>query len=198
MSYKKEEIFDAELTRKLAEHCKSILDLIADDPVREGLKDTPLRMAKAMQFLTSGYDQDPAAILRQAIFHEEYNQMVIVKDIDMHSLCEHHLLPFMGKCHVAYIPDGQITGLSKIPRVVEAYARRLQVQERLTQQICDCIQQTLNPKGVAVTIEAEHTCVSMRGVQKNLATTVTSAYSGVFSTDKNIRAEYLGAISKDN
>lgn len=196
MAYKKEEIFDPEITQQIAGHCAAILELIADDPKREGLKDTPQRMAKAMQFLTKGYDEDPSAILRSALFNEPYSQMVVVKDIELHSLCEHHLLPFIGRCHVAYIPDGQITGLSKIPRVVEAFARRLQVQERLTNQICECIQNTLNPKGVAVTIEAEHTCVSMRGVQKNLATTVTSAYSGVFKTDPQIKAEYLSAIAK--
>lgn len=196
MSYKKEEIFDAATTAEIASHCEAILKLIADDPAREGLKDTPLRMAKAMQYLTSGYGQEPADILKSALFHEDYRQMVLVKDIDLHSLCEHHLLPFMGKCHVAYIPDGTITGLSKIARTVEAFARRLQVQERLTQQICDCIQETLSPKGVAVTIEAEHTCMSMRGVQKTHATTVTSAYSGIFLSDKDIRAEYLAQITK--
>ncbi len=194
MSYKKEEIFDTELTRQLAEHCEAILRLIADDPEREGLRDTPVRMAKAMQFLTKGYGENPADILRSALFHEPYDQMVVVKDIDLHSLCEHHLLPFIGKCSVAYIPDGTITGLSKIPRVVEAFARRLQVQERLSQQICDCIQETLSPKGVAVTIEAEHTCMTMRGVQKPSATTVTSSYSGVFLTDTALRAEYLQKI----
>lgn len=191
MSYKKEEIFDPATTATLAEHCKAILDIIADDPDREGLKDTPVRMAKAMQFLTKGYEEDPAAILRSALFHEQYSQMVLVKDIDLHSMCEHHLLPFIGKCHVAYIPDGTITGLSKISRTVEAFARRLQVQERLTSQICDCIQETLKPKGVAVVIEAEHTCMSMRGVQKTDATTVTSAYSGIFLEDAATRAEFL-------
>ncbi|MCQ2186155.1 MAG: GTP cyclohydrolase I FolE [Bacteroidales bacterium] len=196
MSYKKEEIFDPETSARIAQHCKAILELIADDAEREGLKDTPMRMAKAMQFLTKGYEEDPAEILKSALFHEDYRQMVVVKDIDLHSLCEHHLLPFMGKCHVAYIPDGTITGLSKIARTVEAFARRLQVQERLTRQICDCIQDTLEPKGVAVTIEAEHTCMSMRGVQKTAATTVTSAYSGIFLENDQLKAEYLGAIGK--
>lgn len=196
MSYKKEEIFDPETSARIAQHCKAILELIADDAEREGLKDTPMRMAKAMQFLTKGYEEDPAEILKSALFHEDYRQMVVVKDIDLHSLCEHHLLPFMGKCHVAYIPDGTITGLSKIARTVEAFARRLQVQERLTQQICDCIQDTLAPKGVAVTIEAEHTCMSMRGVQKTAATTVTSAYSGIFLENDQLKSEYLGAIGK--
>lgn len=196
MSYKKEEIFDPETSARIAQHCKAILELIADDAEREGLKDTPMRMAKAMQFLTKGYEEDPAEILKSALFHEDYRQMVVVKDIDLHSLCEHHLLPFMGKCHVAYIPDGTITGLSKIARTVEAFARRLQVQERLTRQICDCIQDTLEPKGVAVTIEAEHTCMSMRGVQKTAATTVTSAYSGIFLENDQLKAEYLGTIGK--
>lgn len=196
MAYKKEEIFDHELSKQLAEHCRAILQLIADDPEREGLKDTPMRMAKAMQFLTKGYDEDPAQILRSALFHEDCRQMVVVRDIDFHSLCEHHLLPFMGKCHVAYIPDGTITGLSKVARCVEAFARRLQVQERLTRQICDCFQQTLNPLGVAVMIEAEHTCMTMRGVQKSGSSTVTTAYSGRFADDATLRQEFLAAISK--
>lgn len=198
MSYKKEEIFDKKTTALLAEHCEAILSIIADDPSREGLKDTPLRMAKAMQFLTKGYDENPAAILQSALFHESCHDMVVVHDIDLHSLCEHHLLPFIGKCHVAYIPDGTITGLSKLARCVEAFARRLQVQERLTRQICDCIQESLSPKGVAVIIEAEHTCMTMRGVQKSGSKTVTSAYSGVFLEDVAAREEFQRALSLRN
>lgn len=194
MSYKKEEIFDSNTTNALAEHCRAILELIADDPEREGLINTPTRMAKAMQFLTKGYAEDPVAILRSAIFEENGRDMVIVKDIDVHSLCEHHLLPFYGKCHIAYIPDGRITGLSKLPRAVEAFARRLQVQERLTRQICDCVQEALEPLGVAVIIEAEHSCMSMRGIQKTGAKTRTSAYSGVFLEDDGLRKEFLSAL----
>lgn len=194
MSYKKEEIFDSNTTNALAEHCRAILELIADDPEREGLINTPTRMAKAMQFLTKGYAEDPVAILRSAIFEENGRDMVIVKDIDIHSLCEHHLLPFYGKCHIAYIPDGRITGLSKLPRAVEAFARRLQVQERLTRQICDCIQEALEPLGVAVIIEAEHSCMSMRGIQKTGAKTRTSAYSGSFLEDDGLRKEFLSAL----
>lgn len=196
MSYKKEEIFDADVTAALASRCEAMLALIDDDPGREGLKDTPVRMARAMQFLTKGYAENPVEILRSALFHEEFGRMVLVRDIDICSLCEHHLLPFIGKCHVAYIPDGTITGLSKLVRTVEAFSRRLQVQERLCRQICDCIQEALGPKGVAVTIEAEHTCMSMRGVQKRGTMTVTSAYSGVFLSDPALRQEYLSAISK--
>ena len=194
MSYKKEEIFDSNTTNALAEHCRAILELIADDPEREGLINTPTRMAKAMQFLTKGYAEDPVAILRSAIFEENGRDMVIVKDIDIHSLCEHHLLPFYGKCHIAYIPDGRITGLSKLPRAVEAFARRLQVQERLTRQICDCVQEALEPLGVAVIIEAEHSCMSMRGIQKTGAKTRTSAYSGAFLEDDGLRKEFLSAL----
>lgn len=194
MSYKKEEIFDSNTTNALAEHCRAILELIADDPEREGLINTPTRMAKAMQFLTKGYAEDPVAILRSAIFEENGRDMVIVKDIDIHSLCEHHLLPFYGKCHIAYIPDGRITGLSKLPRAVEAFARRLQVQERLTRQICDCVQEALEPLGVAVIIEAEHSCMSMRGIQKTGAKTKTSAYSGSFLEDDGLRKEFLSAL----
>ncbi len=195
MSYKKEEIFDPAVTDALASHCRAILALSGDDPDREGLKDTPVRMAKAMQFLVKGYAEDPAEMLRSALFNEEFSSMVLVKDIDICSLCEHHVMPFIGKCHVAYIPDGKITGLSKLVRTVEAFSRRLQVQERLCRQICDCIQETLGPLGVAVTIEAEHTCMSMRGVQKRGTLTVTSAYSGVFLSDPAVRQEYLSAIS---
>lgn len=196
MSYTKEEIFDENTTRELAEHYSRILELLGDDASREGLKKTPERVAKAMQFITQGYDQDPAAILKSALFHEDYSQMVLVKDIELYSLCEHHLMPFIGKCHVAYVPDGTITGLSKIARVVECFARRLQVQERLTVQIRDCIQETLKPQGVAVVIEAEHTCMSMRGVQKSDAITVTSAFSGNFLSDERTRNEFLQLIRR--
>lgn len=196
MSYTKEEIFDENTTRELAEHYSRILELLGDDASREGLKKTPERVAKAMQFITQGYDQDPAAILKSALFHEDYSQMVLVKDIELYSLCEHHLMPFIGKCHVAYVPDGTITGLSKIARVVECFARRLQVQERLTVQIRDCIQDTLKPQGVAVVIEAEHTCMSMRGVQKSDAVTVTSAFSGNFLSDERTRNEFLQLIRR--
>lgn len=194
MSYRKEEIYDDAVTAELATHYKEILRLLGEDPEREGLVKTPERVAKAMQFVTQGYDQDPAEILRSALFHEPYNEMVLVKNIELYSMCEHHVMPFIGKCHVAYIPDGTITGLSKIARVVECFARRLQVQERLTMQIRDCLQETLAPKGVAVVIEAEHTCMSMRGVQKADAMTTTSAFSGIFLSDERTRNEFLNLI----
>ena len=162
--YTHEERYNPEVTAELMKHYKAILDLLGEDSEREGLLKTPERVAKAMQFLTKGYHEDPMAILRSAIFKEEYKQMVIVKDIELYSMCEHHLMPFYGKAHVAYIPNGYITGLSKVARVVETFARRLQVQERLTVQIRDCIQEALNPMGVAVVIEAAHTCMQMRGV----------------------------------
>lgn len=194
MPYLKNELYDEQITSELAEHYARILELLGEDPEREGLKKTPERVAKAMQFITQGYDQDPAEILRSALFHEDYSQMVLVKDIELYSICEHHMMPFIGKCHVAYIPDGTITGLSKIARVVECFARRLQVQERLTVQIRDCIQDTLKPQGVAVVIEAEHTCMSMRGVQKSDAITTTSAFSGNFLRDVRTRNEFLQLI----
>lgn len=194
MSYRKEEIYDDAVTAELATHYKEILKLLGEDPEREGLVKTPERVAKAMQFVTQGYAQDPAEILRSALFHEPYNEMVLVKNIELYSMCEHHVMPFIGKCHVAYIPDGTITGLSKIARVVECFARRLQVQERLTMQIRDCLQETLAPKGVAVVIEAEHTCMSMRGVQKADAVTTTSAFSGIFLSDERTRNEFLHLI----
>ncbi len=194
MAYKKLELYNDDLTAELAEHYSRILELLGEDPQREGLRKTPERVAKAMQFITQGYGQDPAEILRSAIFHEDYSQMVLVKDIELYSVCEHHMMPFIGKCHVAYIPDGTITGLSKIARVVECFARRLQVQERLTMQIRDCIQDTLKPRGVAVVIEAEHTCMSMRGVQKSDAITITSAFSGNFLRDVRTRNEFLQLI----
>lgn len=175
-------------------HYREILRLLGEDPGREGLLKTPERVARAMQFLTKGYGEDPSAILLSAKFREEYKQMVIVKDIDLYSLCEHHLLPFYGKAHVAYIPNGHITGLSKIARVVEVFARRLQVQERMTVQIRDCIQEALAPMGVAVVIEASHMCMQMRGIQKQSSTTTTSAFSGVFLSQMNTRQEFLSLI----
>lgn len=194
MSYIKEEIYDADVTTQIAEHYREILRLLGEDPQREGLVKTPERVAKALQFLTQGYGQDGAEILRSAMFKEEYKQMVLVKDIELYSTCEHHVMPFIGKAHVAYIPDGTITGLSKIARVVETFARRLQVQERLTVQIRDCIQETLNPLGVAVVIEASHTCMTLRGVQKANAVTSTSAFSGIFLKDERTRNEFLNLI----
>lgn len=196
MAYHKEENYDADVTRQIAAHYREILRLLGEDPGREGLVKTPERVAKALQFMTQGYTQDGAEILRSALFKEEYSQMVIVRDIDLYSTCEHHIMPFIGKCHVAYIPDGTITGLSKIARVVETYARRLQVQERLTMQIRDCIQNTLNPLGVAVVIEAMHSCMTLRGVQKANAVTTTSAFSGVFLKDEKTRNEFLNLISR--
>lgn len=194
MAYRKIEEFDADTTEKLAAHYKEILKLIGEDPEREGLLKTPERVAKAMQFLTHGYDADPVAILNSAKFKEEYKQIVLVKDIEIYSLCEHHILPFYGKAHIAYIPNGYITGLSKIPRVVEAFARRLQVQERLTVEIRDCIQNTLNPLGVAVVIEAAHMCMQMRGVQKQNSVTTTSAFTGAFLKDLRTREEFMRLI----
>ena len=178
---------------KLAEHYHDILGLLGEDPEREGLQKTPMRVAKAMQILTRGYSQDPHKVLTDALFKEDYNQMVIVKDIDVFSLCEHHMLPFYGKAHVAYIPNGHITGLSKIARVVDIYSHRLQVQERLTQQIKDCIQETLKPMGVMVVIEAEHMCMQMRGVEKQNAITTTSDFSGVFN-NLNTRQEFMNLL----
>ena len=178
---------------KLAEHYHDILGLLGEDPEREGLQKTPMRVAKAMQILTRGYSQDPHKVLTDALFKEDYNQMVIVKDIDVFSLCEHHMLPFYGKAHVAYIPNGHITGLSKIARVVDIYSHRLQVQERLTQQIKDCIQETLKPQGVMVVIEAKHMCMQMRGVEKQNAITTTSDLSGVFN-NLNTRQEFMNLL----
>ncbi|MCF0177339.1 MAG: GTP cyclohydrolase I FolE [Bacteroidales bacterium] len=195
MSYKKIEEFDQQTTAALMTHYKAILELLGENPEREGLLKTPERVAKAMQFLTKGYDEDPAAIIKSAMFKEEYQQMVLVKDIELYSMCEHHMQPFYGKAHVAYIPNGYITGLSKIPRVVETFARRLQVQERLTVQIRDCIQETLNPLGVAVVIEAAHMCMQMRGVEKQHSVTTTSAFTGVFLSDKRTRSEFLQLIN---
>jgi GTP cyclohydrolase I len=179
-TYRKIEQFDSETTEKLSEHFKKIIELLGEDTAREGLTRTPVRVAKSMQFLLQGYEQNPEEILRSAMFKEDYRQMVIVKDIEIYSMCEHHMLPFIGKAHIGYIPNGYITGLSKIARVVDAYARRLQVQERLTTQIKECIQNTLNPLGVAVVIEAQHLCMQMRGVQKQHSVTTTSDFTGAF------------------
>lgn len=182
---------------ELAHHYHEILTLLGEDPSRDGLVKTPMRVAKAMQILTRGYSQDPNKVLTDALFAEEYNQMVIVKDIDFFSMCEHHMLPFYGKAHVAYIPDGHITGLSKIARVVDIYSHRLQVQERLTEQVMRCIQQTLKPQGVMVVIEAKHMCMMMRGVEKRNAITTTSAYSGVFESAKT-RNEFINLLRGNN
>ena len=194
MAYRKLEEYDEKTTKELAGHIKAILELLGEDVEREGLLKTPERVAKAMQFLTQGYFQDGEEIVQTAVFTEPYSQMVLVKDIELFSLCEHHMLPFIGKAHVAYIPNGRITGLSKVARVVETYARRLQVQERLTEQIRDCIQDSLKPLGVAVVIEAMHTCMSMRGVQKSNAVTTTSAFSGIFLKSDKTRNEFLQLI----
>lgn len=193
--YHKEESFDPETIGKLKEHYAAILGLLGENVAREGLVKTPERVAKAMSFLTKGYSVDPLSILRSAMFREEYKQMVLVKDIELYSLCEHHMLPFYGKAHVAYIPNGYITGLSKIARIVECYARRLQVQERLTVQIRDCIQEALNPMGVAVVIEASHMCMQMRGVEKQESATTTSAFTGIFLSDHRTREEFMTLIS---
>ena len=193
-NYKREDIYNQEKIDELMGHYREILRLLGEDPDREGLLKTPERVAKAMSFITKGYAQDPIAILRSAMFKEEYQQMVLVKDIELFSVCEHHMLPFIGKAHVAYIPNGHITGLSKIARVVECFARRLQVQERLTVQIRDCIQQALNPIGVAVVIEASHTCMQMRGVEKQRSITTTSAFTGIFLSDPRTRDEFMQLI----
>jgi GTP cyclohydrolase IA len=195
--YVKVDQYNPGLTKRIAERYRSILKDLGENPDREGLRNTPERVAKALQFLTHGYDLDPAAILRSAMFRQEYQQMVIVKDIELYSLCEHHVLPFFGKCHVAYIPNGHIVGLSKIPRVVDAFSRRLQVQERLTVEIRDCIENTLKPQGVAVVIEAQHMCMVMRGIQKQHSIATTSAFTGEFNVDKT-RAEYMRLIARDN
>lgn len=192
--YLKVDKYNKEAIDELAGKYRSILTEIGENPEREGLAKTPERVAKAMQFLTHGYDLNPADILKSALFKEEYSQMVIVKDIEVYSLCEHHLLPFFGKAHVAYIPNGCVVGLSKIPRVVDAFARRLQVQERLTNEIRDCIQETMNPIGVAVVIEAQHLCMQMRGIQKQNSVTTTSAFTGEFMKDST-RSEFLRLIS---
>lgn len=194
MAYKKTETYDSAATEQIAQHVEAILALLGENPEREGLVKTPQRVAKALQFITKGYQEDGVEIIRGAIFDEEYQQMVLVKDIDLYSTCEHHMMPFIGKCHVAYIPNGKITGLSKIARVVETFARRLQVQERLTVQIRDCIEEALHPLGVAVVIEASHTCMQIRGVEKANSITTTSAFSGAFLNSDKTRNEFLNLI----
>jgi GTP cyclohydrolase I len=192
--YAKIESFDDKTTHELSAHYKEILKLLGEDETREGLEKTPFRVAKAMQFLTQGYNMNPEKIIRSAMFREDYQQMVVVKDIELYSMCEHHMLPFFGKAHVAYIPRHHITGLSKIARVVEAFARRLQVQERLTTQIKECIHNTLNPLGVAVVIEAQHMCMQMRGVQKQHSVTTTSDFTGAFLNNLATRNEFFNII----
>ncbi len=194
MAYKKIEQYDEKTTSGLMENYRKTLELIGEDPNREGLEKTPERIAKAMQFLTQGYEQDANAILNSAKFHEDVSEMIIVKDIELYSMCEHHMLPFYGKAHVAYIPNGYITGLSKIARVVDVYSRRLQVQERLTHQILNSIKETLNPLGVAVVIEASHLCMMMRGVEKQNSVTTTSAFWGEFEKNET-RSEFVKLIS---
>lgn len=184
------------ITEEIKLNFSKIIDLLGEDNEREGLEKTPLRAAKAMKFLTEGYEKDPKQILQSAMFSEDYNEMVIVKDIELYSLCEHHMLPFFGKAHIAYIPNGKIVGLSKIPRVVDVFSRRLQVQERLTEQVLDCINDTLNPKGVGVVIEASHMCMMMRGVQKQNSTTTTSGFRGSFR-ETDTRNEFLRLITSD-
>jgi GTP cyclohydrolase I len=196
MAYKKTEQYEDKITSGLVKSYGEILELLGEDSQREGLKKTPERLAKAMQYLTQGYYLDAKAIINSAKFHEEVSEMIVVKDIEIYSMCEHHMLPFIGKAHVAYIPNGWITGLSKIARVVDVFARRLQVQERLTIQIKDAIKETLNPLGVAVVIEAKHLCMMMRGVQKQNSTTTTSAFDGEFHKNST-RSEFLKLISAD-
>lgn len=192
--YTKIENYPEATTLKLAAHYKEIITELGEDVEREGLEKTPLRVAKAMQFLTHGYHIDPAAILRSAVFEEDYKEMVIVKDIELYSMCEHHMIPFFGKAHIAYIPNGKICGLSKIPRVVDAFARRLQVQERLTMEIRDCINEVLHPLGVAVVVECHHLCMQMRGVQKQNSVTATSAFTGEFEK-QTTRQEFISLLS---
>ena len=193
--YAKIDRYDAEGVERMSEHVRGLLEQLGEDPRREGLEKTPERVAKALQFLTHGYALDPAAILRSAMFREEYQQMVIVRDIEVYSLCEHHMLPFFGKAHVAYIPNGYIVGLSKIPRIVDAFARRLQVQERLTVDVRNCIEDTLQPLGVAVVVEAQHLCMQMRGIQKQHSIATTSAFTGEFNAEKT-RAEFMRLIAR--
>lgn len=195
LGYQKIERYDEDKINGVAVHYKDILERLGEDPEREGLVKTPERVAKALQYLTHGYDIKPEQILKSAMFKEDYSQMVVVKDIEVFSMCEHHMLPFFGKAHIAYIPNGHIVGLSKIPRVVDAFARRLQVQERLTNEIRDCIQNTLAPAGVAVVIECKHLCMAMRGVQKQNSVTTTSAFTGEFMKNDKTRAEFLRLIT---
>ena len=194
MGYKKIEQYDDKKTEKMSAFYEEILKDLGEDPKREGLLKTPERVSKAMQFLTHGYDINPSEIIKSAMFNEDYSQMVLVKNIELYSMCEHHMLPFMGKAHIAYIPNGKIVGLSKIPRVVDAFSRRLQVQERLTDQIKACIQDTMNPLGVAVVIEAKHMCMQMRGIQKQNSVTTTSAFTGAFEKDST-RREFINLLS---
>jgi GTP cyclohydrolase IA len=196
VSYKKTEEYCEDVTSKMMDAYRTVIEQTGEDPEREGLVKTPERIAKAMQYITQGYKMDAREILNQAKFHESYSEMVIVKDIELYSLCEHHMLPFFGKAHIAYIPNGYITGLSKIARVVDCFARRLQVQERMTHQILDAIQETLNPLGVAVVIEAKHLCMMMRGVSKQNSVTTTSAFSGQFQANET-RSEFLKLITAD-
>ncbi len=193
-SYEKIEQYDTEITAVLADNYRKIIEDLGEDVSREGLEKTPERVAKAMQYLTHGYELDPLEILKSAMFTEDHRQMIVVKDIEVYSMCEHHMLPFFGKAHVAYIPNGKIVGLSKIPRIVDAFARRMQVQERLTDQIKDCIQEALEPLGVAVVIEAQHMCMQMRGIQKQNSVTTTSSFTGAFEKDKT-RKEFINLIA---
>jgi GTP cyclohydrolase I len=193
-NYEKIEQYNTEVTEILSNNYKTIIENLGEDVNREGLEKTPERVAKAMQYLTHGYDLDPLEILKSALFTEDHHQMIVVKDIEVYSMCEHHMLPFFGKAHVAYIPNGKIVGLSKIPRIVDAFARRMQVQERLTDQIKDCIQEALEPLGVAVVIEAQHMCMQMRGIQKQNSVTTTSSFTGAFEKDKT-RKEFISLIS---
>ncbi len=195
--YERHDLYNQEDIKIMSECYKNIIKVVGENPERQGLLKTPVRAAKAVQFLTHGYDLDPHKILRSALFKEDYKQIVIVKDIEIYSLCEHHLLPFFGKAHVGYIPNGTIVGLSKIPRVVEAFARRLQLQERLTTEIKDCIQEVLDPIGVAVVIEAQHLCMSMRGIQKQNSVTTTSEFTGAFLNNYNTRQEFMHLIGAD-
>ena len=192
--YSKTDEYDSELVAAIAPHVEALLEHLGEDPDREGLLKTPERVAKSMLFLTQGYQMDPSQILESAVFHEDYCEMILVKDIEIYSLCEHHMLPFFGKAHVAYIPDGKIVGLSKVPHVVDVFARRLQVQERLTIQIQETLDEVLQPQGVAVVIEATHLCMVMRGVQKQHSITTTSAMSGAFMENENTRAEFMRLI----
>lgn len=193
-NYEKIEQYNTESTEILSDNYKTIIENLGEDVTREGLEKTPERVAKAMQYLTHGYGLDPLEILKSALFTEDHQQMIVVKDIEVYSMCEHHMLPFFGKAHVAYIPNGKIVGLSKIPRIVDAFARRMQVQERLTDQIKDCIQAALEPLGVAVVIEAQHMCMQMRGIQKQNSVTTTSSFTGAFEKDKT-RKEFISLIS---
>ena len=193
-SYEKVETYNTDKTESLSKNYKAIIESLGEDVNREGLEKTPERVSKAMQFLTHGYDSNPLEILKSAMFTEDHQQMIVVKDIEVYSMCEHHMLPFFGKAHVAYIPNGQIVGLSKIPRIVDAFARRMQVQERLTDEIKNCIQEALNPLGVAVVIEAQHMCMQMRGIQKQNSYTTTSSFTGAFEKDKT-RKEFISLIS---